>query len=194
MPMIRFAAGFAVVVALASCTSAPAATPFDGAYATLEFQDGDYVAGTPNRVQPELAGSYAHHGDDRDYGSRRSVEFLSATGASACEPAARIVKFKTRTRDAQTRIAQFQSGMPIGIVARTESASLTSPMAFGAASASTEIDCRSVAVFTPQTGRTYTIVQNEHRDGRCTIDVRDKATNAAPLNLVIRENISCPSV
>jgi len=193
MTMIRLVTGLAAIAALASCATAPSPEPFAGAFATLEFSDGDYISGAPVRMTPTLAGSYMHHGDDRDYGVGRSVEFLSATGASACTPAARIVKFKARTRDEQTRTAQFKAGLPIGIVARTEGAALVSGASFGTAVASNDIDCRSVAVFTPQTGRTYVIVQNEYRGGRCEIDVRDKATNTAPPNLVIREDISCPS-
>ncbi len=193
MITIRLAAGLASLASLASCAAAPPVEHFSGAVAKVEFLDGDFIAGTPNRMQPTLAGSYMHHGDDRDYGVARSVEFLSVHAGTACGPAERIVKFKSRTRDAQTRTVHFKSGMPISIVARTEGASLIGSTLFGSAVASSDIDCRSVAVFTPQTGRTYTIVQNEYRDGRCEIDVRDKETNTAPPNLAIRQDIICPT-
>lgn len=194
MTMTRLLAGAAAIAALASCATAPAPEPFGGAFATIEFLDGDYISGSPIRMTPTLASTAMHHGDDRDYGARRTVEFFSATGASACTPAARIVKFKSRTRDEQTQTTQFKAGMPIGIVAHTQGESGIAGTAYGGGAVAPDtINCRSVAVFTPQTGRTYIVVQNEFRGGRCELDVRDKDTNAAPPNLVIREEVSCPS-
>ncbi|HVK79693.1 MAG TPA: hypothetical protein VM915_03700 [Verrucomicrobiae bacterium] len=89
---------------------------------------------------------------------------------------------------------RVEAGAPLRIYAATDFSRTTGVTGMGQEGFSVHVarnQCLAEAVFTPEAGRAYRVVQREQRVGVCELEIVDTTTNAAPEGVQVTNETGC---
>lgn len=121
-------------------------------------------------------------------GTGANQQYLIATG-DVCAPAKKLSGFTVLSGSSKT--AAVEPGKLTFIDARSDFLSSSAGYA-GVDIISTP--CRNIVSFTPEKGRSYTIVQRSEYGRNCRIEIVDDATKAAPIDAKLVDFSPCAKV